>query len=773
VLVASQLPDGSTGATALAFGGNASLGSEDTQWNWDTRTDYLWYAHALHRIKVTAGSKVDGYQSSASGNALGTYSYSSLADLAANAPSSFTRTLGEPARDGAAWNGFLSIGDQWRATPTLQLVYGARVEANRFLTAPEYNATLANALGVRNDAAPSHVHVSPRLGFSWRYGGERGGYNGFGFSSLGSKILQPRGLLRGGIGEFRSTLSPQLLGAASVFTGLPSASQRVACVGQAVPVPDWSLFASDASTIPSACLGGAQQFGDASPAVQLVDPSYDAPRSWRASLGVMTIVKQVSVSVDGNVSLNLNQSSTTDVNFMGKPQFTLTDEGRPVFVSAAGIDASSGALSAADSRVTSAFGPVLSRRSDLHSLSRQVTVALSPQANWGSYMLNVAYTLGSIRGQQRGYDGGSFGDPRIVDDVRGDLDTRHRVQVQAGKSLPHGFNVTMNLVAASGLPYTPVVSGDVNGDGIGRDRAFVFDPSSVSDAGLAAGMRGLLATAPSHARDCLLSQLGKAAGTNSCEGPWTASATARVSIANAQGPWGRRVNAALSITNPLGGLDQALHADQSLRGWGTAVSPDATLLIVRGFDAQGSRFRYDVNPRFGSTALSQTTVRLPFRVTLDVSFDLGPPMAQQQLERVLNRGRAGHAGARLTADSIRARFSRNVPNLYLEIIDESDSLLLSREQVDSLRAASARYVVKSNALWLELGTKLAAMDDNYDVKAATQLTEDATDAAWELARKEVAGIKEILSPLQMSMTPSMVQYLARATGKIMVRMYMY
>ena len=203
------------------------------------------------------------------------------------------------------------------------------------------------------------------------------------------------------------------------------------------------------------------------------------------------------------------------------------------------------------------------------------------------------------------------------------------------------------------------------------------------------------------------------------------------------------------------------------------MTPDATLLIVRGFDAQANRFRYDVNPRFGSTSLAQTTVRVPFRVTLDVSIDLGPPMAQQQLERVLNRGRAGHSGARLTADSIRARFSRNVPNLYTEIIEESDSLLLSREQVDSLRAASARYVVKSKALWLDLGTKLAAMGDDYDVKLATQMTEDATDAAWELARREVMGIKELLSPMQMSMVPGTIQYLANAIGKIMIRMYMY
>lgn len=43
-------------------------------------------------------------------------------------------------------------------------------------------------------------------------------------------------------------------------------------------------------------------------------------------------------------------------------------------------------------------------------------------------------------------------------------------------------------------------------------------------------------------------------------------------------------------------------------------------------------------------------------------------------------------------------------------------------------------------------------------------------AAWELARREVVGIKELLSPLQISMVPGTIQYLTNATGKIMTRM---
>lgn len=148
-------------------------------------------------------------------------------------------------------------------------------------------------------------------------------------------------------------------------------------------------------------------------------------------------------------------------------------------------------------------------------------------------------------------------------------------------------------------------------------------------------------------------------------------------------------------------------------------------------------------------------------------------MAQQQLERVLNRGRGGRPGMRLPADSIRLRFARNVPSIYAAVIEEADSLLLSRAQLDSLRVANEHWEQKVDVIWRQLGAELAAMSDDYDVPRATQMTEDATDAAWELARQEVPALKHILTPLQFSLAPGNIQYLANAKGKVMIRMYNY
>jgi hypothetical protein len=42
------------------------------------------------------------------------------------------------------------------------------------------------------------------------------------------------------------------------------------------------------------------------------------------------------------------------------------------------------------------------------------------------------------------------------------------------------FSVAATRRAASGAPFTPVVDGDINGDGLWNDRAFVFSPATAT-----------------------------------------------------------------------------------------------------------------------------------------------------------------------------------------------------------------------------------------------------------------------------------------------------
>jgi hypothetical protein len=217
---------------------------------------------------------------------------------------------------------------------------------------------------------------------------------------------------------------------------------------------------------------------------------------------------------------------------------------------------------------------------------------------------------------------------------------------------------------------------------------------------------------------------------------------------------GRRVNVNINLANPLGGLDQVLHGTNDLRGWGTVPIPDQTLYTVRGFDPAASRFLYTVNPRFGSTNPALTTIRAPFRLTLDVSVDIGRPIPEQQLDKWLKPGRGGRPGPKLGADELKKRYERNVPDPYRRLLQESDSLLLTRDQVDRIRNAQNAYRATMDSLWSHLARDLAALPDNYDGAAALKEQEAATDAAWEVTRQDVQkNLKAILTPVQLQILP--------------------
>src|SRR5262249_2373186 len=160
--------------------------------------------------------------------------------------------------------------------------------------------------------------------------------------------------------------------------------------------------------------------------------------------------------------------------------------------------------------------------------------------------------------------------------------------------------VTAATRFASGQYYTPMIAGDLNGDGAANDRAFVFDPAS-SDPATAQSMRALLSNGTASSRDCLTRQLGRLATRGSCQAPWTANAFTQVKLNPQKIGLPKRATIVLGIQNPLGIADLALHGSNDIRGWGQNIPPDQNLLFVRGFDPTTRQFKYDVNQRFGST----------------------------------------------------------------------------------------------------------------------------------------------------------------------------
>jgi hypothetical protein len=597
------------------------------------------------------------------------------------------------------------------------------------------------------------------VGFTYQYNRDRGNGAGTRGSPAGTWYRYPTGTIRGGVGEFRDLLRPGLLADARAATGLAGGTTVLSCVGSAVPAADWAAFAADPAAVPDRCADGGGVLAERAPAATLLDRSYDVPRSWRASLDWTTSLRSLVLRAGALGSYDLNQPGLVDANFAGVPRFALAGEGgRPVFVPEAAVDPATGAVSAAPSRVSDQFGRVGVRTSDLRGYGGQLTLTLSRdhfrgrRAVLADVDVSLAYTLQGTRRQYRGFDGAAFGDPRAKEWAAGPNDARHVLVAQLGYFNPKVGALTLFARAQSGLPFTPLVQGDVNGDGRVNDRAYVPAPDAERDAGLAAGVRELLRDGSPTARACLARHLGAVAGRNACRGPWTTTMNAQWRP-RVPGRWARRVAPSLYLENVVGGLDQLLHGSAGLRGWGTQTPPDPTLLVPRGFDAAARRFRYDVNPRFADTRPARTLLRAPFRLVLDVSLDLATPYSVQQLRRAVEPVRTARGWEPRSADSLAAFYLSRTSSIHRALLAERDSLFLSAAQIAALQRADSAYAAGVRAIYVDLGRFLAGRGGPTPGKAEVDSVDASDRAYWRLFWEQPEIADSLVTPAQRELFP--------------------
>jgi hypothetical protein len=306
--------------------------------------------------------------------------------------------------------------------------------------------------------------------------------------------------------------------------------------------------------------------------------------------------------------------------------------------------------------------------------------------------------------------------------------------------------------AQSGLPYTPLVAGDVNGDGLSNDRAFVFNPAA-ADPSLASGMTSLLSNASGRVKKCLTSQFGTIAGRNSCEGPWTATAAATLTLNPEKLGWDNRTTLALNISNPIAGVDELLHGSSKMHGWGQPAFPDATLLRVRGYDPSANAFRYEVNPRFGDTRFASSSIRLPFVVTLEARVRLGGDVDHQGLANIIMPGRT-RRGEKRNAQQIRQLLLQSVFNPLQGILQVKDSLsILSQQQIDQLTLLQRRLVAKQDSIWAPVVAYLAPLPANLNLDEAVERVRPARQAAFDAMIEAMRAVTEIFTPEQIADFP--------------------
>lgn len=750
VRVSSAFADGTSGIQGVSFGGNADLASRQTTGTQQVANQLSWFSFDnKHRLKLTTELRRDASAQDLTPNRRGTYGYNSLGDLEANRPSAFMRTLGSQARDASGYVAAASLGDSYRPTDRLQLQYGLRADANRFDATPAYNAAIARQFDARNDRLPNRLYLSPRVGFSYAYGSTPRA------TAFDGAVRDPRATIRGGIGVFQSTPTSAQLGTVLDNTGLANGSSQLVCIGAAVPSPDWASYANGGAS-PTQCADGTSgsAFANSAPNVALFARDYRSPRSVRSNVqwSGLALDNRIALSVDLTYSLNLAQASVSDLNFAPSTQFSLGDDGRPVYARPQAIDAATGTIGAGEGRVDRAFARVTELRSDMRSDARQLTLQLRPASFDATLSWGLSYVYSQARERYRGFTS-TGGNPLDVAWSRSPFDSRHQIVYTFTYNALDVVRLNWYGSLRSGTPYTPLIASDINGDGFANDRAFIADPSSATDATLAAGMRSLLNGASSSVRGCLESQLGSIAARMSCQGPWTTTSNLTLSLNPLRVRMPQRATLSFQLSNPIAAADLALHGERGVRGWGQQFTPTTQLLFVRGFDATTRRYRYEVNQRFGSTAVAQNALRTPIALTAMVRVDVGPTRERQALTEMLDRGRT-LPGQKLPEQIIKARYGTiGIVNPMAELLRQSDTLALSPMQGDSIAQMNRRYMMRVDSIWAPVAKFLAALPDRYEQGEAYARYRAAREANVDALSAFAPALRRLLTADQWRRVP--------------------
>ncbi len=719
----------------VTFGGNGSgaVREHSVRLEITNQTSFFVRGNETLPVKVQFESRVEKTSGIDALHERGTFEFPSIEAVSANKPSAFYRELGpRPFEFLRARNSVSLTSEVFR--PKFWIVSGLRVDAQSADGGAREYSTVES--GVVTSSHMFDLSISPRVGANWYYKG-RSGINSSGTRL--SVINQAGPHVRAGMGLFVGEARRANLRAVGISSAGTNAT-AIQCVGVAAPRPAWSDYGRDSSTVPKSCFQRSE-FGGSQVHSTVFDQGYSPPRSLRSSLGWTGHMLGNYLSIDLTQSWNFRQNSVEDTNLRLNPAFNLRAEAfRPVFVSPTAIDPFTGLVSSILARPDTERSSVRAIGSKFRGFGRTLTLYAVPTLPQTLGVSTFGYSFASSSIATNGFDNTTGGDPRHVERGADRYTSTHTIFFQGAKQFTK-FGVTAFVRARSGLPYTPLVGSDINGDGLKNDRAFIFDVKEPGDATLGSGLQALMQRSPRETA-CLLRQIGTIAKQNSCRGPWAFANALSVFFYSPLPRTADRALVSFSVVNPIGGLDRLMHGSRALRGWGTTSTPDPILLTVRSFDRAADAFQYDVNPTFGH---SLTLIQNTFKLAVEVHIDMAPSFRAQRLVLEM-REQPARVATRAAVDVLKKRLERrNFTDLYGVMIANADSFALSREQVEFMEIRRARLLKVRDSLFLPLAERLVALPPSYDVNSALSDIERTAAAGWNAIYAEKPFLNAILS----------------------------
>ena len=509
--------------------------------------------------------------------AAGDYFFARAEDVAINAPSRFQVTRTAEGADPTAefsvleWGAFAQ--HQLNAGKGLSMRFGLRFDVPYVMGAPDTNFEVLDYFGYDTGHLPSgNLLISPRWGFNWQSEGEK------------------RWQVRAGAGMFAGQLPYVWLANAFHNDGVTSVTQI--CEGRRTDDPPTGngVPAYQPGSLPTSC-----EFSgfDETRSVVVLPGDFKYPQDLKLSISAdREISSRLSATVGMLFSKAINQIGVQELNIQG---------GSP----AAGYEQLGGFERQFYRPLNPAFGQVLAVTNDGEDWAAtfsaeargQVTDRLNVQLG---YAFSRSWDRMSLMFADMASNYGfnpvenAANNPGLT---RSNFDRPHKFVVALfGTPFPGlpDTEVSLLYTGQSGLPFSYVYAGDINGDGYPGDGG-AFDrfndllhvPDNAFDLPASIATQALMAAALRE-DPCLAANKGGIMDRNACRAPWQNSLDVRlaqtlrfggtevrlegdlVNVLNlVNGEWGHLE----SIRSVVPVLEECIDCSSGVVRWGGAVLP--------------------------------------------------------------------------------------------------------------------------------------------------------------------------------------------------------
>lgn len=567
----------------------------------------------------------------------GVYNFPDMDAFEAFRPSSFERNIrqggGIPYAEFDVLEWSVYGQDEWQVTPKFTATMGLRYDVETFLEEPQRVLVAERAFGVTTGIAPTDAdNISPRLALAYDFSGD------------GSAVL------RGGVGYFYGRV-PYVLGGNVQSTVRPVVT--VQCTGSiaegdpnAPPsVQNYGSWGKDGNDNPELCSGTTVASGI--PEYTFWNPDFEFPETFKANIGwSQQLGSRTRFSVDALFSQSSLLYTVRNLN-LRDVQLTLDGEGgRRIFQPGSVFDpaASDPTANEINSRRNLDLGAVYVNYNDGRSRSVSVTAEAAHQVS-DALQIRESYTYTDS------YDNSSYScctanagytDPTVgaygPNDIGGVGDTdrawgpsdftrNHTFITSVNATLPFGIKVAGFWRLQSGRPWTPEVSGDLNGDGVRfNDRPFVFAPDDLPLAATGATADTMRAVYSQVLNDnaCAGDHVGEIVPRNTCRYPWFNRVDLRLSR-SFQTVRDQRVELQVDLFNVLNGINS---------DWGRYMgvfAQNRNLLVPESYDENTGEILYSVPmrrdedtgeavPTFGTVEAIGDNLTLQFQARIGVKY---------------------------------------------------------------------------------------------------------------------------------------------------------